>query len=232
MQKTKRTFLVKSDQLKIVMVCLWVLTQFYIFKDTPWPLEFYETGGRVLFGLCATLPFIVYFFSGKCVTVDFANKTVRQSPFVFMKILIGSHGRSIPVCEMFLVPEVLTYMSEHKTKEVAYSVCAGEFVKPKENRVRPGLPLTYFALRNDITSFKKAEFILRDLAKNLEVPARIYWKEIKPGTPVESKAGVELDIPFKEPDFIKDLEEDPLFQAIFQKRKQDEADKSQNKPAS
>ena len=230
MGKTKLSFLVKSEKLKIVMICLWGLTQFQIFKDIPPPLEFYETGGRVLFGLFATLPFIVYFFSGKCVTVNTANKTVRKSPFVFMKIPIGSPGRSLPVHEVFLIPEILTYMSEHKTKEVGYSVCAGEFIKSKEDRKSPTSRQTYFSLRNDTTSFKKVESFLRDLAKKLEVPARIYWQEIKPTALVKSKAGDELDTPFKEPDFIKDIEGDPRFQAIFQKR--DEDDTSQNKSAS
>ena len=261
MKKTaKISFLAKSSQLKVVMFCLWLFALVHIFKDAPRPLDFFDIGGRVILGLCAALPFVVYFLSGKYVTIDFVKKTVRQG-FVLMKIPIGPPKRSILVCEVFLLPEILTFMSEYKTKEIAYNICVGKFVKAAEkkppeetsagykraggrassrkmfsssaNRARrAGAAASYFALKHDVTNFKKAETLARSLAKKLEVPARIYWEELKTGLALESKTGSGLETPFKEPDSIKNIEEDfeePCVKALKKRRKKNGAPQSRPK---
>ncbi len=143
-----------------------------------------------------------------------------------MKIPVSSPKRGTPIREIFLIPEVSSSLAESESKEVWYSVCAGEFasIQPDRGRSRPkpGVsrrPENYFVLRGDMASFKKAEAKARDLAERLEAPARIYWGEINSEAAAESKAGADLSEPFKEPEFVQELErEGTLMEEIHKKR--------------
>ena len=239
MGKTKISFLAKSAKLKLVMVCAWLWVLLKIFEDVSRPLDFYDIGSRAFWGLFAGLPVLLYFFSGKRVTLDFVKKTVWQN-LVLMNVPIGRPKRAVPVCEVFLLPEVLTYMSQYSSEEVAYSLCAGEFARPEkpEEEEGPGggsgpkrgmggrrasrlsgRKPSYFALKHDMMSFKKAESLMRGLAKRLEAPARVYWGEIKPGAAAASKAGAGLEEPFELPAFAQDMEKSPLARALEERAK-------------
>ena len=235
-KKTKALFLAKSDKLKVVVFCLYLWALLEIFGDIPRPLDMEDLGYRIFMAICAALPLALYFFSGQSVQLDFVRKTVRRR-FVLLKIPLAGSKNPVPVREVFLLPEVLSFVGSEREKEVAYNICAGEFIKkaaesPPEDegdkrravsrrrravqkardkrREKPA----YFVLKYDTSNFKKAESLIRRLAGQLEVSARIHWEEIKPGAGAESKIGPELAKPFKEPDLVKDIEEDPLWKSL------------------
>ena len=241
-KKTKKLFLAKSDKLKIVVFCIWLYLLIEIFGDIPKPVDTDDLGYRVFLALCATLPLVLYFFSGQSVQLDFVRKTVRRR-FVLLKIPLAGREKPVPVREVFLLPEILSFVASEREKEVAYNICAGEFVKkeaenpPEEegrkkrmvsrrrlsaqkSRDKKRAQPAYFVLKYDTTNFKKAESLIRKTAEALEVPARIYWGEIKAGAVAESKIGPELAKPFKESDLVKDIEEDPLWKSLKKKHKQ------------
>ena len=87
---------------------------------------------------------------------------------------------------------------------------------------------------------------MRGLARRLDVPAAIYWGKIKPSTSAEAssaaasadprataaladpaagaaterKTGADLNTPFKEPDFVKEMEASDLEKVIAKKKRE------------
>lgn len=199
----KISFFVKNQIWQVSILTLWILYLVAIYHE--YPREGVGEVGVLLLMALTSVPVLLYFTTGRKITVDLLRGHVTKS-FVLLGVPLSSRRLDITPQALLVMPKIHHYGSggdHHKYARLCYDLCLGTHETQDQPAGAARAETEPEMLKAECLFFGGTERRARKAARALQLPVYMRWDLLQDTFETDRKEHGALHTPFVMPENVK-----------------------------